>query len=247
MSKTVYLLEDDPGVAAVIERVLVNNGFTVQWFQSRVTVLAALRQAKPDVFLVDLGLPDADGLNLIREEIGQSGTPIIIVSGRGDIMDRIVGLELGADDYIVKPFEPRELVARVRAVLRRSQSHSPATEGIQDIAKFAGWTAYFASSLLVSDTGDEIHLSTAENTLLRIFVQATGRILSREALLNLTAGDRLENFDRSVDVRVSRLRRKLKHCDNQQEIIRTIYGAGYVFVAHVEWCSTNTLDHTRPE
>jgi len=242
MSKTVYLLEDDPGVAAVIDRVLVNNGFNVDWFRSRVALLGALKLAQPDVFLVDLGLPDADGLTLIREDIGQSGTPIIIVSGRGDIMDRIVGLELGADDYIVKPFEPRELVARVRAVLRRSQSHAPAPEGAQDIAKFAGWTAYFSSSLLVSESAGEIHLSTAENTLLRLFVQATGRILSREALLNLTAGDRLENFDRSVDVRVSRLRRKLKHGDNPHEIIRTIYGAGYVFVAPVEWPTTLTLD-----
>ena len=235
MKQRIYLLEDDSEVAAVIRRALEGQAYAVERFSRCAALEQALRQQEPDLCLVDLGLPDGDGLGLVGEMLRRRRIPAIIVSGRSEVTDRIIGLELGADDYITKPFEPRELVARVRAVLRRKAGSRDAAQAAARIARFGGWTANFDACTLTAPDGEAVELSSAENDLLRIFVQSAGRVLSRATLLDLNSQNDLTPFDRSIDVRVSRLRRKLREDPGAPVMIRTVYGAGYVFAPRVEW------------
>lgn len=162
--------------------------------------------------------------------------PRIIVTGRGSVTDRVVGLEIGADDYIVKPFEPRELVARLRAVLRRA---SLAREGnpldAKMAAQFGNWTADLGACTVTHCDGRVLELSAAETSLLGAFLRSPGRIMDRSSLLDATGSRNSEPFDRSMDARISRLRRKLEAGDGDSELIRTIYGAGYIFTQEVVW------------
>ena len=174
-----------------------------------------------------------DGMQVVRQL--QEGTPcaVLILTGRNDVTDRVLGLELGADDYIVKPFEPRELVARVRSILRRYQ-RSAAAEAIteRNIASFAGWIFDGNRHTLTAPDGREIGLSAAEAGLLATLLRRPNKILSREQLL----GERdVDPFDRSIDVRISRLRRKLDDDPQNPRLIKTVYGAGYLFAAQVSW------------
>ncbi len=235
MKQRIYLLEDDSEIAAVIRRALEGQGYAVERFSRCAALEQALRQQEPDLCLVDLGLPDGDGLGLVGEMLRRRRIPAIIVSGRSEVTDRIIGLEVGADDYITKPFEPRELVARVRAVLRRKAGSRDAVPAAARIARFVGWTANFDACTLTAPDGEAVELSSAENDLLRIFVQSAGRVLSRATLLDLNSQNDLTPFDRSIDVRVSRLRRKLREDPGAPAMIRTVYGAGYVFAPRVEW------------
>jgi DNA-binding response OmpR family regulator len=235
MKQRIYLLEDDSEVAAVIRRALEGQAYAVERFSRCAALEQALRQQEPDLCLVDLGLPDGDGLALVGEMLRRRRIPAIIVSGRSEVTDRIIGLEVGADDYITKPFEPRELVARVRAVLRRKAGSRDAAQTAARIARFGGWTANFDACTLTAPDGEAVELSSAENDLLRIFVQSAGRVLSRATLLDLNSQNDLTPFDRSIDVRVSRLRRKLREDPGAPAMIRTVYGAGYVFAPKVEW------------
>ena len=235
MKQRIYLLEDDSEVAAVIRRALEGQAYAVERFSRCAALEQALRQQEPDLCLVDLGLPDGDGLALVGEMLRRRRIPAIIVSGRSEVTDRIIGLEVGADDYITKPFEPRELVARVRAVLRRKAGSRDAAQAAARIARFGGWTANFDACTLTAPDGEAVELSSAENDLLRIFVQSAGRVLSRATLLDLNSQNDLTPFDRSIDVRVSRLRRKLREDPGAPAMIRTVYGAGYVFAPKVEW------------
>ena len=235
MKQRIYLLEDDSEVAAVIRRALEGQAYAVERFSRCAALEQALRQQEPDLCLVDLGLPDGDGLALVGEMLRRRRIPAIIVSGRSEVTDRIIGLEVGADDYITKPFEPRELVARVRAVLRRKAGGREAAQTAARIARFGGWTANFDACTLTAPDGEAVELSSAENDLLRIFVQSAGRVLSRATLLDLNSQNDLTPFDRSIDVRVSRLRRKLREDPGAPAMIRTVYGAGYVFAPKVEW------------
>ena len=235
MKQRIYLLEDDSEIAAVIRRALEGQGYGVERFSRCAALEQALRQQEPDLCLVDLGLPDGDGLGLVGEMLRRRRIPAIIVSGRSEVTDRIIGLEVGADDYITKPFEPRELVARVRAVLRRKVGSRDAAPAAARIARFGGWTANFDACTLTAPDGEAVELSSAENDLLRIFVQSAGRVLSRATLLDLNSQSDLTPFDRSIDVRVSRLRRKLREDPGAPAMIRTVYGAGYVFAPRVEW------------
>lgn len=235
MKQRIYLLEDDSEIAAVIRRALEGQGYGVERFSRCAALEQALRQQEPDLCLVDLGLPDGDGLGLVGEMLRRRRIPAIIVSGRSEVTDRIIGLEVGADDYITKPFEPRELVARVRAVLRRKVGSRDAAPAAARIARFGGWTANFDACTLTAPDGEAVELSSAENDLLRIFVQSAGRVLSRATLLDLNSQNDLTPFDRSIDVRVSRLRRKLREDPGAPAMIRTVYGAGYVFAPRVEW------------
>lgn len=235
MKQRIYLLEDDSEIAAVIRRALESQGFGVERFSRCAALEQALRQQEPDLCLVDLGLPDGDGLGLVGEMLRRRRIPAIIVSGRSEVTDRIIGLEVGADDYITKPFEPRELVARVRAVLRRKGGSREPAPSAARIVQFAGWTANFDACTLVAPDGEALEMSAAESDLLRIFVQSAGRVLSRSTLLDLNSQNDLAPFDRSIDVRVSRLRRKLREDPGSPAMIRTVYGAGYVFAPRVEW------------
>ncbi|MCB1332122.1 MAG: response regulator transcription factor [Roseivivax sp.] len=235
MKRIVYLLEDDPDITRLIVRTLEQQEFQVVDFRRVGDFEKQVQVQQPDICLIDLSLPDGDGLSLVRECKLPLAVPKIIVTGRGTITDRVVGLEVGADDYIVKPFEPRELVARVRAVLRRSR----AAEQLRSAAKqrtvrFGDWGADFDACKLMHIDGTIVDLSASEATLLFALVRSAGRVLSRSQLLDATQGRQDEPFDRSMDARISRLRRKLRDDPKQPAIIRTVYGAGYVFSLPVE-------------
>lgn len=236
MPGPVFLLEDDNDVAVVLRRALEEHGYTVERFARRADMVRRLGALRPSLCLIDLGLPDGDGLIVVSNLLRDMGIPSIIVSGRGDLSDRVVGLEIGADDYLVKPVEPRELVARVRSVLRRAQpGGTPSGAPKRSVARFNGWTADFSACSLTDPEGHVVQLSAAENTLLKAFVESSGRVLSRSFLLDLDSQGDLEPYDRSVDIRVSRLRRKLHDDPKKPKLIRTVYGAGYVFSPKVEW------------
>lgn len=237
MSQLIYILEDEKDMARIMQRALEGLGFETQDFRLCAAFEKALSRKQPDLCLIDLSLPDGDGLSIVSDSLKSRNIPAIIVTGRGESTDKIVGLELGADDYIVKPFEPRELVARVRAVLRRGQSQPSLSQAPQGpkIAKFNGWVADFSSCTLVDPDGNTDALSTAEAALLETFLSSTGRVLSRSKLLDIASPDDLDPFDRSIDARISRLRRKLGDDPKTPKMIRTVYGSGYVFVAKVQW------------
>ncbi|MDX9718357.1 response regulator transcription factor [Thauera sp. WH-2] len=231
---TIFVLEDDPDVARLTCMSLGEYGFRCEHMSTGRQLLMRSRQTAPELCIIDLGLPDMDGMQVVREL--QEGSPcaVLILTGRNDVTDRVLGLELGADDYIVKPFEPRELVARVRSILRRYQrSASPSQADAPNSARFAGWEFDAAQHALTAPDGRTLSLSAAEAGLLLTLLRRPNKILSREQLL----GDRdLDPFDRSIDVRISRLRRKLDDDPQNPRLIKTVYGAGYLFSAQVEWC-----------
>ncbi|MEB8389423.1 response regulator transcription factor [Rhodobacteraceae bacterium KMM 6894] len=237
MSQSIYILEDEKDMARIMTRALEALGFKTQDFQSCGDFQRALKGNPPDLCLIDLTLPDGDGLSVVSDTLKSLGIPAIIVTGRGDLTDKVVGLELGADDYIVKPFEPRELGARVRAVLRRGSPAENTKQKTQDpkTAEFDGWTADFASCILTAPDGSAENLSAAEAALLETFLSSSGRVLSRSKLLDIASPDDLDPFDRSIDARISRLRRKLGDDPKSPKMIRTVYGSGYVFFAEVKW------------
>jgi DNA-binding response OmpR family regulator len=237
MSQIIYILEDEKDMARVMRRALEGLGFETQEFRLCSDFEKALDRKTPDLCLIDLSLPDGDGLSVVSDSLKRRGIPAIIVTGRGDSTDKIVGLELGADDYIVKPFEPREMVARVRAVLRRGHAKSSAKSPSHNpkIAEFDGWVADFSSCTLADPGGNTENLSSAEAALLETFLSSSGRVLSRSKLLDISSPDDLDPYDRSIDARISRLRRKLGDDPKSPKMIRTVYGSGYVFVAKVAW------------
>ncbi|WP_136660036.1 response regulator transcription factor [Nitratireductor sp. XY-223] len=236
MKPLIYVLEDDADIALVISRTLKNEGFTIEAFSRRGSFLNRLKRQTPDLCLVDLSLPDGDGLSVVTEYLRVSNIPSIVVTGRSSLTDKIIGLEVGADDYVVKPFEPRELLARVRAVLRRSRQFEPdGGAKAQKTARFAGWEANFQSCTLRDRAGMESDLSASETRLLEIFVKSTGRVLSRSQLMDHIRTSDEDPLDRSVDARISRLRKKLGDDSKSPTLIRTVYGAGYIFSSKVEW------------
>ena len=182
----------------------------------------------PDLVVLDLMLPGEDGLSLLKWLRADGGPPVIIVSARGEEVDRVVGLEVGADDYLAKPFGPRELLARVRAVLRRGSSRAEAKEAYTDALTFGPFRLDLASHVLTRD-GSEISLTSGEFTLLRIFLEHPNQVLTRDHLITLVKGYERAPFDRSVDVRVTRLRRKIEPNPEAPVYLRTIWGEGYLF------------------
>lgn len=236
MAILVYLLEDDPDISRLIERSLGQQGFTTRTFRRVTEFEREVRRQPPDLCLIDLSLPDGDGLDIIANNTLPRNIPRIIVTGRGSVTDRVVGLEIGADDYIVKPFEPRELIARLRAVLRRvRQSRADLGSGEKVVAEFGEWSADLSACTMTRRDGVAISLSSAETSLLEAFLRAPGRVLSRSNLLDATGGRNSEPFDRSLDARISRLRRKLEAGHGAGDVIRTVYGAGYIFTQDVAW------------
>jgi two-component system, OmpR family, response regulator len=227
----VTILDDEPAIRQMLSAALEEAGFRTATFARATEFEAALRRTAPDVCLVDLGLPDRDGLALVHRLALESGAAIIIISGRAQVQDRVTGLELGADDYIIKPFEPAEVVARVRARLRRDREGA----GTATTARFEGWTAHFDRYLLVSPGGAETPLSHAEGEVLRLFLDAPKRLVSRTQMQESLGGGAGESFDRAMDVRISRLRAKLGEDPKNPRLIKTIYGAGYIFIGDVTW------------
>ncbi len=228
----VAILDDEPEVRRMLSDALEEAGFRTSVFARATEFEAALKRTAPDVCLVDLGLPDRDGLALVHRLALESGAAIIIISGRAQVQDRVTGLELGADDYIIKPFDPAEVVARIRARLRKVKGDS---DRAASVARFAGWTAWFDRYLLVSDSGEETPFSHAEGEVLRLFLDSPKRLISRAQMQEMLGGAAGESFDRAMDVRVSRLRTKLGEDPKNPRLIKTIYGAGYIFLGDVTW------------
>lgn len=235
-NRLVFVLEDEAEIARLISRALDGHGFQTECFARAADFLRRLRTRLPSLSLVDLTLPDDDGLQVVRELRAHHDVPVVIVTGRGDVVDRVLGLELGADDYVVKPFDPRELVARVNAVLRRAAGGAGTRrDRPADCARFGNWLCDFQSLRLNGADGAVVELSAAEARLLLAMVRQPNRVLSRDILLGTAGGDDRSPFDRSIDVRISRLRQKLERDPKAPQIIKTVYGAGYMFAARVEW------------
>lgn len=235
--KLIYVVEDDRDARDLACGVLEDYGFTAAGFRNGRDALKGIERQPPDLCLVDLGLPDMDGLSLVRTLCDDVRFGVVILTGRVDVSDRVLGLELGADDYILKPYEPRELVARVNSFLRRRDRLTAALGpgGKASIASFAGWRYDSADLSLTHDDGRTENLSRSEAALLTLFLRAPRRVLSREHLQgdDMSADDIA--FDRSIDVRISRLRRKLGDDPRRPGLIKTVYGAGYLFTADVTW------------
>ena len=226
----IYVIEDEPDLGRLISDALSDYGYRVQLFGTGQQAEKSLLRDRPNLCIIDLGLPDMDGLSLVRQLHEDEAMGIIIISGRSSLPDKVLGLELGADDYLAKPFEPRELIARAKSILRRVAGRNLHTAE-QSLARFGQWT-FRSSNLTLSHTDGRCeNLSATEAKMLCALFNSSGRIISRDQLL----GDYLEPYDRSIDVRISRLRKKIEQDPQQPELIKTIYGAGYMFTAKVEW------------
>ncbi|MEO9779098.1 MAG: response regulator transcription factor [Sedimentitalea sp.] len=227
----VTILDDEPEIRQMLGEVLSEAGFRTQSFARAREFEAALKHVTPDVCLVDLSLPDTDGLALVHRLALEQGASVIIISGRAQVQDRVAGLELGADDYITKPFDPTEVVARIRARLRSNR----ATPKSGNTARFNGWTAHFERYTLENADGEETPFSHAEAEVLRLFLDSPKRLISRAQMQESLGGAAGESFDRAMDVRISRLRTKLGEDPKNPRLIKTIYGAGYIFLGDVAW------------
>lgn len=237
MSEHILVVEDDPTVRSFIEEYLGSQGYRMSGARDGTTMRHIFAKQDVDLVILDLMLPGEDGLELAREIRSESNVPIIMVTGRADIVDRVVGLEIGADDYIPKPFEARELLARVRSVLRRSQrGGSVKTEprSPQSLAVFAGWRLDLGRRQLHGPDGEEVKLTSAEFDLLAAFVNNPDKVLSRDRLLDLVYGREMFPFERSVDVLVMRLRGKIELDRANPVLIKTVRGSGYVFTPEVQ-------------
>ena len=241
MSEHILVVDDEPQIRKVIEKSLLREGFGVTCAGSGKEMWAALEANPVDLVVLDLGLPDQDGFALTRDLRQNSDVAIIIVTGKGEEVDRVAGLEVGADDYVVKPASPRELVARIRSVLRRAkQPDSQAADGSGAVPErggvlgFKGWRLDLGERELYAPSGESIHLTTAEFELLSALAQAPNQVLSRNTLLKKCAGREWNPVDRSVDIYIGRIRSKIEADPKNPRIVKTIRGTGYMFVAPVE-------------
>ena len=236
MDQHVLVIDDDDGVRGLIQHTLSRAGYRVTGLSSGAKVKNTLSAGNVDLVVIDLGLPDTDGLALTRQIREHYPVGIIIVSGRGETTERIIGLEVGADDYLPKPFEPRELVARVKSVLRRKDQQHETTPVEDRLPTFVfnQWKLDCSARALYRPTGAAVSLTSGEYKLLEVLVARANRVLSRDQLLDLTSTNDAPAFDRSIDVRIGRLRKKLDDDSKNPEIIKTVRNGGYIFVAKVE-------------
>jgi DNA-binding response OmpR family regulator len=243
-TKHILIVEDDPVVADVVAACLEDAEFETTITSSGQAALNIISDTHIDLCVVDLGLPDMDGLSLTREIKSRTSIGIMILSGRGETTERIIGLEVGADDYLGKPFEPRELLARVRSIIRRTQpsaakSTSPqtgsanATQHSDMFFIFDGWKVDLASLEITGPDGMQPQLSNSEFNLLQAFIEHPNRVLSRDQLLDLVHGDNTPAFDRSIDVQITRLRKKIESDPKAPKFIKTVRNRGYMFTAKV--------------
>ena len=226
---TIYVTDDDPGIRELVAEYLTTQGYAVQTAEDAAALDRMLAEKRPDLLVLDWMMPGEDGLSVARRLRAQPGfPPIIMLSAKGEDIDRIIGLEVGADDYLPKPFNPRELLARIRAVLRR-QSPVSAMDKASKLARFGPFAVNLDARTL-SREGVEISLTSGEYELLEIFVTHAYRALSRDWLMDQLRGFERDPFDRSIDVRVNRLRKKIEDDPANPAYIRTQRGQGYLFV-----------------
>lgn len=234
---SILVVDDDQRLCDLLKRYLGREGFRVNTVLTGKEMRRHIEQDLPDLVLLDLMLPDEDGLSLAQELRVHAELGIIILTGKGETVDKIVGLEVGADDYISKPFQNRELLARIRSVLRRlsvprssRRSHEPEST----MLRFSGWTLDLATHELISSTGEKVHLTTNEFRLLSIFVKSSNRVMNRDRIMELLSDREWNPDDRSIDVLVGKLRKKLGMDSRDNEYIKTIRGEGYMFAARVD-------------
>jgi DNA-binding response OmpR family regulator len=232
-SAHILVVDDEPEIAELLRRYLSSQGYEVSTAPNGTAMRRALAEADIDLLLLDLGLPGEDGLALMRSLREHSSVPVIVVTGRGEPVDRIIGLEIGADDYVTKPFDVRELAARVRSVLRRTIEKPGKSGAAADAVRFAGWTLHLDARRLESPQGKTVELTTGEFELLAALARAPGRVLSRDELLAATRNREAGPFDRTIDVQIGRLRRKIETDPQHPEIIKSVRGAGYLFTPKV--------------
>lgn len=228
----ILVVDDDPALRELLFAYLTDTGFVVDLAGDGEEMRRVMVRDRPDAIVLDLMLPGEDGLALTRELRAHSRVPILMLSARGEEIDRVVGLEVGADDYLAKPFSPRELLARLRALLRRAQA-APGTAGEKDREshRFGPYQLDVAARRLLRD-GQEVELTGAEFDLLKALVERPNRVLSRDVLLDLLKGYERDPYDRTVDIRVGRLRRKIEPDPANPVYIRTVRGEGYLFNPH---------------
>jgi two-component system, OmpR family, response regulator len=232
----VVAVDDDPSIRQLIVDYLGDNDIRVTALDSGREIGTVMARETIDLLILDLKLPGDDGMTIARTLRSESDIPIIMLTGRKDEADRVMGLELGADDYLTKPFSPRELLARIKALLRRSRSHETVADGLTRIRayRFAGWELTIGLRRLTSPHGNTVPLTNSEFNLLVAFLASPQRVLSRQQLLDLSRLHNDEVYDRSVDVQIGRLRKKIAVAKSHGDLIRTERGAGYVFTAEVE-------------
>lgn len=233
---SLLLVDDEATLREPLAEYLVRQGFVVREAESAAAARAALGDFAPDLVLLDIMMPGEDGLSLCRHLVETRGLPVILLTAKGEAMDRIVGLEIGADDYVAKPFEPRELVARIRSVLRRSAKDAAPGGGPDDehfVYVFEGWELDPLKRRLVDPDGALIAISTAEFRMLKVFCDHPRQVLDRDRLLDMVQGREAHLFDRAVDNQVSRLRRKIEIDSRNPELIQTVRGGGYRLAADV--------------
>jgi two-component system phosphate regulon response regulator OmpR len=230
---SVLLVEDDRTIREMVAEYLEGQGYVVHQAESGSDMRDAIERGLPDVVLLDIRLPGEDGLTLARYLRERYDVGIIMVTGAGDVVDRVVGLEVGADDYVTKPFDPRELLARLKSVMRRLQSRgaAPATVHVTP-ARVAVGRCFLdvASHRLLDVSGQEVPITSMEYELLKVFTEHPHKVLTRDQILTMTRNREWEPFDRSIDIRIARLRRKVEPNPGEPQAIRTVRGAGYMFV-----------------
>ncbi len=231
----ILIVDDDAEIRGLLGDYLRANGYEASAVADGGEMWKALSRSKVDLVVLDLMLPGEDGLSLCRRLRAESDTPVIMLTARGEETDRIVGLEMGADDYVAKPFSPRELLVRIKNVLRRTRSLPTNLRADEARAlSFAGWRLDTVARHLVSADGVVTPLSGGEYRLLRIFLSHANRVLSRDQLMLLSKGHEADPLDRSIDIRVSRLRHRLRDDPAEPRIIKTVRGEGYVLAVPVE-------------
>ena len=237
----ILIVDDDPEIRRLLVDYLARNGFDAIAARDGREMWQALERHSVDLVVLDLMLPDTDGLTLCRNLRAKAGSssnpnlPVLMLTARGEETDRIIGIEMGADDYLVKPFNPRELLARIKSILRRTRALPPnlAPEAARFLA-FAGWTLDTAERLLTAPDGVVTPLSGGEYRLLRILLDHPNRVLTRDQLTEMIHGREAEPFDRAIDVQVSRLRQRLRDDSREPVLLKTVRGEGYVLAATVD-------------
>jgi two-component system phosphate regulon response regulator OmpR len=228
----ILVVDDDQRIRQMLTRYFEQEGYRISVATDGPTMRAQLSDSV-DVILLDVVMPGEDGLTLARDIRANSDVGIIMLTGRDDVLDRVVGLEVGADDYIAKPFHLREVLARVKSVLRRREPRAPLSIMANEVVRFEGWRLDLASRELVSPTGEAVELTTGEFDLLAALAKHPGRVFGREALMDLTRGRSWEAFDRTIDAQVARLRKKIEPNPKKPVLIKSGRNVGYVFTGKI--------------
>ena len=228
------LVDDEAALREPLAEYLSRQGFAVTQAVSAAEARSRLRDDRPDLALLDIMMPGEDGLSLCRHLVEAQDLPVIFLTARGEATDRIVGLEIGGDDYVVKPFEPRELVARIRSVLRRSARNSANTPAENEALTFEGWQLDPLKRRLIDPEGAVVAISSVEFRLLMAFLEHPRQVLDRDRLLDMVQGREAHLFDRAVDNQVSRLRRKIEVDSRNPQLIQTVWGGGYMLATDVK-------------